>query len=219
MTRLISPALSNRWLRLVPQDYPLVTLGGFFKFWAVVYFVFTIWLAWRNKEEVAAADDPDMDVVKVYKVMWSIVKLPSEFCCPSANKTPADRHADIQSFIVMHLVSKIGFQVHEITNLKLIEKGLRKEDLALTSLLDFPCQIVGGWLAADWSRGERPLKAWERAYWARLAMAIVACLLVWAYPNSDGAPIGGPYFAAVVAVTVAASFTRCVVSTMFSVAV
>ncbi len=115
--------------------------------------------------------------------------------------------ADIQSFIAMHLVAKIGFQVHEITSLKLIEKGLPKEDLALTSLLDFPFQMVGGWLAANWSRGDRPLGAWEKAYWARLGMAAVASLLVWSYPTGQE-KISTLYFSAIVATTLLASFTR-----------
>ena len=116
-------------------------------------------------------------------------------------------NTDIQSFVAMHLVAKIGFQIHEITNLKLIEKGLPKEDLALASLLDFPFQMVGGWLAANWSRGDRPLSAWEKAYWARLGMAAVASLLVWGYPSGQN-QVSATYFGAIVGTTLLASFTR-----------
>ena len=38
----------------------------------------TAWLAFVKKEDVVSEDDPDMDVRKVYKVMWSIVRLKSE---------------------------------------------------------------------------------------------------------------------------------------------
>jgi hypothetical protein len=64
----------------VPQGVPLVSLGGYLKFWAGVFFVFTIWLVLAKKEDPTSDDDPDMDVKKVYKVMWSIVRLKSE--CP-----------------------------------------------------------------------------------------------------------------------------------------
>lgn len=55
-------------------------------------------------------------------------------------------------FIVILLLSKIGFIVSEqVTGLKLIEKGFKKEDLALTVLIDFPLQIIFGYYAAKWS--------------------------------------------------------------------
>lgn len=48
------------------------------RFWALMFFAVTLWLALVKKEDPAAEDDPDMDVKKVYKVMWSIVRLKSE---------------------------------------------------------------------------------------------------------------------------------------------
>lgn len=47
------------------------------RFWGVIFFIFTIWLAVGKKEDAVSEDDPDMDVKKVYKVMWSIVRLKS----------------------------------------------------------------------------------------------------------------------------------------------
>ena len=66
---------------------------------------------------------------------------------------------DDQSFLLIHLVAKIGTAASDAaTNLKLIERGLKREDLALAVLIDFPFQILWGWLAAGWSRGDQPLK-------------------------------------------------------------
>jgi hypothetical protein len=67
----------NKYFRTTPLDYGLVTLGGFFRFWAVIFLVVTIGIALYKTEDPVAADDPDMDVKKVYKVMWSIVRLKS----------------------------------------------------------------------------------------------------------------------------------------------
>jgi PAT family acetyl-CoA transporter-like MFS transporter 1 len=47
------------------------------RFWAGIYAVVTLWLAFGKTEDPVSEDDPDMDVKKVYKVMWSIVRLKS----------------------------------------------------------------------------------------------------------------------------------------------
>ncbi|KAI5455406.1 hypothetical protein NCC49_000219 [Naganishia albida] len=188
---LNSVEFCNRWLRTVPQGLPLVSLGGYLKFWAGIFFVFTLWLVLAKKEDPTSEDDPDMDVKKVYKVMWSIVRL-----------------KNIQSFLILHLVAKIGFQIQEVTPLKLIEKGLPKEDLAFVNLLNVPFELIGGWLAARWSRGNKPLKTWQRAFWARFAVGGIATALVWAFPT-DG-KVSYAYFSGVVTVTLLASFASTV---------
>lgn len=65
----------------------------------------------------------------------------------------------MQTFLLVHLVTKFGTAANDAaTSLKLLEKGLRKEDLALAVLIDFPFQILFGYLAARWSKGEKPLQ-------------------------------------------------------------
>jgi PAT family acetyl-CoA transporter-like MFS transporter 1 len=65
----------------------------------------------------------------------------------------------VQTFVLVHLVTKFGTAANDAaTSLKLLEKGLRKEDLALAVLIDFPFQIIFGYLAAKWSQGPKPLK-------------------------------------------------------------
>ena len=103
-----------------------------------------------------------------------------------------------------------------MTGLKLLEKGLSKEDLAVAVLLDFPAQMLAGWLVAKWSRptaGRHPLtgtgdilRPWVIAFWARLAMAALANVVVWFFPT-DGKVHGG-YFGLVVATTLLSSLTR-----------
>ena len=43
----------------------------------MVFLLVTAWLAFVKKEDAVSEDDPDMDVKKVYKVMWSIIRLKS----------------------------------------------------------------------------------------------------------------------------------------------
>jgi hypothetical protein len=191
------------------------------RFWAVLFILVTLWLALFKVEDPVSEDDPDMDVRKVYKVMWSIVQLKSKFSHSAHTGQLLLNTSDIQSFLLVHLICKIGFQVNDgVTGLKLLEKGLSKEDLAVAVLLDFPAQMIAGWLAAKWSRptaspgGRHPLSAsgtgqmlrpWVTAFWARLGMAACATVVVWAFP---GGKVGSGYFALVIATTLLSSLTR-----------
>ena len=105
-----------------------------------------------------------------------------------------------------------------VTSLKLLEKGLSKEDMAIAALLDFPAQMVAGWLAAKWSRpspatsgtkggggGGQVLRPWIWAFWARLVMASIAGLVVYGFPKAE---VGRGYFVLVIATTLLSSLAR-----------
>jgi PAT family acetyl-CoA transporter-like MFS transporter 1 len=93
-----------------------------------------------------------------------------------------------------------------VTSLKLLEKGLLKEDMAVAVLIDFPFQILGGWVAASWSKGNRPLNPWLSAFSLRLVFGLLAMGLVYSFPTTT--PIPGGFFAMVIAFTVVGSFVR-----------
>lgn len=104
----------------------------------------------------------------------------------------------------MHLFAKVGFAANDAaTGLKFVEKGFRREDLAIVVLIDFPFQTIGGWLAAKWSRGDRPLQPWILAFWPRLLFSLIATLIVYWFPNP---PISKRFFALLVFHTVFSSF-------------
>ena len=64
----------------------------------------------------------------------------------------------MKKLVAVLLLSKIGFIANEaVTGLKLLEKGFKKEDLALTVLLDFPLQLFIGYKAAKYARDKKPL--------------------------------------------------------------
>jgi len=108
----------------------------------------------------------------------------------------------------VHLFAKIGWAAHDTaTNLKMVEKGLGKEDLAVSVLIDFPFQILGGYLAARWSRGDRPLRPWIWAFGPRLGFVLVGAIIVWRFPKP---PISTGFFAFLVMQTVLGSFSGLV---------
>jgi len=84
---------------------------------------------------------------------------------------------------VLHFLAKIGFQANDAaTHLKMVEKGLKKEDLAVIVLLDFPFQMAGGWIAGKFSTGDRALRPWLLAFWPRLGFAFSSALIVYWFP-------------------------------------
>jgi PAT family acetyl-CoA transporter-like MFS transporter 1 len=108
----------------------------------------------------------------------------------------------------MHLFAKIGFIANDaVTDLKMVEKGLGREDLALAVLVDFPLQIIGGWLAARWSKGDQPLRPWVWAFWPRLGFALAAAIVVYYFPKP---PISRAFFVFLVVKTVLQSFSSWV---------
>lgn len=105
--------------------------------------------------------------MEVYRVMGGILSL-----------------KNIQTFIVIHLIAKIGFQANDaVTNLKLLEKGFSQEDLALTVLIDFPFEISLGYYAGKWSEQYAPMRLWSWAFVGRLAAAAFAQFTVMIFPK------------------------------------
>ncbi|PWZ00446.1 hypothetical protein BCV70DRAFT_199723 [Testicularia cyperi] len=185
-----SVEFSNKYFRSTPLEYPLLSLSAYMRFWAFGFIAVTAWLALFKKEDEEEADAPDMDVKKVYSIMWRICQL---------------KH--VQTFILIHLVAKIGFQANEaVTGLKLVEKGFGKEDLALAVLIDFPFQLIFGYLAARWSKGDKALQPWVVAFFFRLGFAVLSMAIVKAIPS----PVGSGFFFLVIASTVAGSFASTV---------
>ncbi|KAF9994730.1 hypothetical protein BGZ80_004476 [Entomortierella chlamydospora] len=187
-----SSEFSNKYFRTIPQEYGLVPLGGYLKFWALMYLAITLWLVFMKKEERAHIDEDDIGIKGVYEIILRIIKLPH-----------------MKSFMLVLLTAKIGFIANDaVTALKLLEKGFSKEDLALAVLIDFPFQIIFGYYAVRWSSGARPLKPWLWAFFAHLACCVVAMLLVYGFP-ADGV-VTASYFYMVLITTVTTSFTSTV---------
>ncbi|KAG5636560.1 hypothetical protein H0H81_007612 [Sphagnurus paluster] len=195
--------LSAKYLPYVPHEktlfkesrskwgVPHLTLAAYLKFWSIVCFSVTLWLLFFKKEDKEPATEADMSIKAVYKTIWTICKL---------------RH--VQILVLVHLVAKLGFAANEaVTGLKMIEKGFKREDLALVVLIDFPFQIMGGWLAAKWSRGDKPLRPWLYAFVPRLFLALVATLIVLWFPKP---PISTAFFLFLILHTVVSSFASTV---------
>lgn len=187
----------NKYLRSVPLDYPVLSLNAYLRISALSFLVVTAWLLFFKREDPEKSGKADMDLRSVYDTMMQICRL---------------KH--VQTFIIIHLVAKIGFQANDaVTGLKLVEKGFGKEDLALTVLIDFPFQIILGYLAARWSKGDNALRPWLIGYVARLGFAVASMAIVAGFPPSvEGQKSAIPmsYFLLIAVTTVTSSFASTV---------
>ncbi|KAG7890376.1 hypothetical protein KL908_004213 [Ogataea polymorpha] len=197
-----SADFANSYLRKTPSSDSFLTLGQYMWFWGWMYLAVTLVILILvpedplSRRKQASSKDIELEellrdeqsgvnavqahtahsegprqttLLDVYHKMWNVVKL-----------------KNVKLFILVHLVSKIAFQANEgATNLKLLDKGFSREDLAITVLIDFPLEIVFGYYSARWSTGDEPLKPWMYAYLGRIAAAALGQVLVWCFPK-DG---------------------------------
>jgi len=86
-------------------------------------------------------DDKDITISSVFWQIWKVVSLPN-----------------MQTLLIVLLIYKVGFIAADtVAALKLIEKGFKKEDLALFVLIEFPFQILFAVLSGKWASGRAPL--------------------------------------------------------------
>jgi len=184
---LQAPEFPNTWFRKIPQDYGLVTLGGYMKFWGYFYLVVTLGLAILKKEEKNNSRD---SIREVYESMWAVLKL-----------------KNIITIVIIHLIAKLGFVTNEaVTNLKLLDKGFGQANLALVVLIDFPFEIGLGYYAGQWSTKYTPLRLWCWAFVARLAAAVFAQFTVMIYPVDVGQAVPFWYLLTVIVSHVYSTF-------------
>ncbi|KAJ1957075.1 hypothetical protein GGI12_005129, partial [Dipsacomyces acuminosporus] len=163
---LNSTEFSNKYIYSTPQESAFLQLGPYMAFWALAYVLVTLYLIFV-KVEHSSSDDDDYGIVETYKTIWRICKLPH-----------------MKQFIVVLFFAKVGFIPNDsVTQLKLIERGLHKEDMALTVLIDFPVQIFFGYYAARWSRGASKMKPWRVAYVLRLVCCALSMATVHFFPK------------------------------------
>ncbi|SCU78079.1 LADA_0A03708g1_1 [Lachancea dasiensis] len=225
----------NKYIRTVPQEFGLISLGGYLQYAGIIYLVITIYVIWctserptdipvlptkKSDEKVDDFIDYNVDtnpshmsLVNVYRSFFEVLKLPS-----------------VQSLMGIHFLTKFAFQCNEgATNLKLLERGFKREDLAITVLIDFPFEIIFGYYVAKWSNdsslSSRPmtrpnaltralvgetgtLTPWLWGFLGRLTAAFMASILIAQFPT-DGL-ITKKYFVMVILQHLLGSFMTTV---------
>lgn len=166
----------------------LITISSFLRFWGSVSILGTLAVAFMKRESMALQQFVPKDIVGAYSTIYRIMSLPN-----------------VRKLAIVLLICRIGFiALDSIVALKLIERGFPTEKLALTALIDFPCQIIIGFGAARLAQGSQPLWGWQRAIFFKTLMAVAAMPILAAFP-SNGEVTNG-YFTLVTLLTVVSSF-------------
>ncbi|KAL2095660.1 hypothetical protein ACEWY4_007808 [Coilia grayii] len=184
---LESADFCNKYLRFEPQDKGIVTLSDFLFFWGIVFLVSTTLVAILKKENSQQQlkkkyREETQGVMETYKLLFSIVKMPTVF-----------------TFCSLLLTAKMGFSAADaVTGLKLVEAGVPKAQLALLAVPMVPLQILLPLIISKYTAGPRPLDVFYKAFPFRLLIGLEYALLVWWTPSvkqEEGFPV---YYYAVV---------------------
>ncbi|KAM4693933.1 acetyl-coenzyme A transporter 1 isoform 1-T3 [Discoglossus pictus] len=166
---LESADFCNKYLRFTPQPKGMVTLPDFLFFWGAVFLITTTLVALLKKENhnERLNRDEAQNVKEAYSMLFSIVKMPA-----------------VLKFCVMILTAKIGFSAADaVTGLKLIERGVPKEHLALLAVPMVPLQILLPLIISKYTAGPKPLSVFHKAMPFRLLMGLEFAFLVWWTPR------------------------------------
>lgn len=189
---LNSVDFSNKYIFSEPRKEGFLQLGPYMGFWAIMFVVVTLYLVLFKTEGNAKNDgEPDYGIAETYRTIWRICKLPH-----------------MRQFIAVLFFAKIGFIPNDsTTQLKLIERGLLREDMALAVLIDFPVQIFFGYYAARWSQGDGKMRPWRIAFGLRLICSVLGMITVYFFPEG-GLTTG--YFYVIILTKVAGSMASTV---------
>ncbi|EKX43642.1 hypothetical protein GUITHDRAFT_110438 [Guillardia theta CCMP2712] len=186
-----SNAYARRAMGYPPQEAGLITLGGFMAFWGWVFLATTlyVWLFKPEKssaERIPASDDrgdyslqnsgegeqveEEMGVKETYMAMWRVVKQPA-----------------VRRLGSVLLLSKVAFAAADaVTGLKLQEKGVKKETMALLGVAVTPIALFLPAAVSKYTSGPRPLAAFMRVFPYRLAINVAFAVILWSIPPRKG---------------------------------
>ncbi|RWS08540.1 acetyl-coenzyme A transporter 1-like protein [Dinothrombium tinctorium] len=161
---LESVDFANKWLRKTKSDTGIVTFEGYSLFWGMVCLIVTtcVWIFKRERDEITECGESKINVIETYKMLWRILCLPS-----------------VRWFAVVLLTCKIATATSDsVTSLKLVEYGLKRDNIGILRLPLIPIQLILPWLVARFTR-ENPMKSFYFMYPFRLLIAFTYAFVVW----------------------------------------
>lgn len=154
----------NTYLRSIPRETGVVTLGEYMKLWGLIYAAVTIYIAFFKSEKL---DEGQKSLLDTYRQLWSVIRLPA-----------------LRRLAFVLLTCRIGVMAAEGAGaLKLLEKGVARESLAGLVLLEFPIELISAVLAGRWVSDENALKPLLIGYNFRLVIAVFTTYLIWSFPS------------------------------------
>ncbi|RWS05265.1 acetyl-coenzyme A transporter-like protein, partial [Dinothrombium tinctorium] len=185
---LESADFCNRWLRSTPSDTGIVSLRSYILFWGIAYLIVTTFVM-LFKHEVdyhKETGETELNIIETYKMLWKILSLRT-----------------VRWFVLILLTCKIGSAASDaVTKLKLVQYGLKRQNLGLMKLPLIPLQLILPFIVTKFSI-QRPMKTFYLTYPMRLLVGIVDCFIVWGTTqaiNTEDRTFSASYYVLVVLV-------------------
>lgn len=127
----------------------------------------------KSQKDATSKEDEELElgIMDTYKMLFKMIMLPL-----------------MPATIIVLLTSKIGFSAADaVSGLKLIERGVPKDKLAMLAVPVIPLQIVLPWIISRYTVGPRPMDVFLKAMPPRLLMGLVYMGMVWITPSFQDA--------------------------------
>ena len=164
----------------------IITITQFLIFWGVVFLIATIVIAVFKKE----GDDKDqtetLGLFDNYKALWQML-----------------RHPTLFKFLLFLITYGVGFSAAEsMSNLKLIEKGVPREEIALMEIPMIFVKIFVTLFVSKFTVGPCPMNVWIVTYPLRLLFCLAMTAMVFIAPlvKTEDGGFPSEYYGAIITV-------------------
>lgn len=151
-----TPDVCNKYFRTEPSNEPLVTLGLFLTCFGWALLITTITVAVLRPEHDDGHADHEMGLIETYKTVWEVLKLPA-----------------VQRLGLVLITCRAAFACADnVTHMKMIEYGMDKTSVAMTTSVLLPLAMVVPLLSAKLFPRTHALDIFLGAYVVRLALGL-----------------------------------------------
>ncbi|CAI6347969.1 unnamed protein product [Macrosiphum euphorbiae] len=167
-TLLVSEEFSVKHLGTIPGAGGIMTMKSFFTIWAIIILVVTVFIGlFKNEKHKLEDGHKKISVFQNYKLLWEILKLPR-----------------VRVLTIALLTIKIGFTATEtVTNLKLIDAGIPKDDIMMITSVMYVMKFVFPIFVCKYVTSSTPMSYHLKMTPIRLICGIVFSVLVYYTPS------------------------------------
>ncbi|KAF4664768.1 Major facilitator super domain-containing protein 3 [Perkinsus olseni] len=152
---------------LALEKLGFVTLDTFMALMAFIFFVCTVLVAVFKREDDTPQEDEPESLSHVYATIWYMCKMPC-----------------IQDVVYLLMVMTLPFGAADSAGLKLQERGVPKDVIALFATLSTPAYILLPWILSKYAASARPLAMMKAVYLPKVMLGVVSMLLVVICPTN-----------------------------------
>ncbi|KAF4671242.1 Major facilitator super domain-containing protein 3 [Perkinsus chesapeaki] len=151
---------------LALEKLGIVNLETFMAWMALIFLLCTILVAIFKKEDDIPPEDEPESLSYVYATIWHMCQMPC-----------------IQDVVSLLMVMTLPFGAADSAGLKLQERGVPKDVIALFATLSTPAYILLPWILSKYATSARPLAMMRAVYLPKVMLGAVSMLLVFICPT------------------------------------